>query len=210
MRTRGSRNENKTTLTEEEIQTVKTMWAGLLENSADSGLFIFQNFFELYPEQVHRFSFIRDSQGNPIPNYMKSQAMLQHSAMVMDALDGVITGVFEHDPLLGQMMYNAGYSHHSKNIAKDDIEKLSNSILEVIKLVASCEGSGKAKKVEAWRKLLNIVNERFEQGFGQAENDFAHPETALANQIDRSIDVSIGPESQETSKSETRKMVENW
>jgi len=185
--------EMKKPLEEHEIQIIEKMWAELRENAADSGLFIFQYFFDLYPEETQRFFFITDHKGNVMPNYLKSQRMREHAIKVMNGMDSVMCGVFENNPQLGQMLFDLGYGHYSKNIAKDDIIKLSNSILEVIKWLVSQDGSGKGKKVDAWRKLLHIVNEKFKEGFGQAETDFARQQTTS----------SIGPRNQKIEESET-------
>ena len=62
-------------------------WTNLRESNADSGLFIFEHFFTLYPEEMERFDELKDMYGNIQPNYMKEEFIHHHGIKVMDAID---------------------------------------------------------------------------------------------------------------------------
>ena len=85
----------KLVLTDDELLLVKNLWTKLQENSADSGLFIFQHFFDMFPEVVEKFSFAKDDYGN-IPDLMQTKKMCNHALGVMNKLDAG-EGIVEYE-----------------------------------------------------------------------------------------------------------------
>ena len=74
-------------LTDEELLILANVWESLRQDSAKSGLFIFEKFFAEYPDEAARFEFAKDRYGNIDPRLMQSPKMRDHSLKFMDALD---------------------------------------------------------------------------------------------------------------------------
>ena len=70
------------------------MWENLRESTEDSGLYVMQHFFYLYPEEVQKFAFNMDSWGNVRSDYLTSRALRDHSIKVMNALDSGVKKIF--------------------------------------------------------------------------------------------------------------------
>ena len=71
----------------EETEILGSVWGNLRESTADSGLYILQHFFTLYPGQVEKFEFNLDEYGNVRPNFLISKAIKDHSLVIMNGLD---------------------------------------------------------------------------------------------------------------------------
>ena len=65
-------NGEKEFLSDDELSN---LWSKLRESSADSGLYIFQHFFDRHPKEAERFGFTYDQYGNVSPNFIKSEGM---------------------------------------------------------------------------------------------------------------------------------------
>ena len=71
----------------EELECIRTIWENLRVNTADTGLFIFTQFFSLYPEEIQKYDFNKDEEGNIRPDYLTSKALRKHSVKIIEALD---------------------------------------------------------------------------------------------------------------------------
>ena len=86
----------KLLLTDDELFLVGNLWTNLQESSADSGLYIFQRFFDMFPEVVEKFSFAKDKYGNIDPDLMQTKKMRNHAIGVMNKLDAS-EGIVEYE-----------------------------------------------------------------------------------------------------------------
>jgi len=150
----------KLVLTDDELLLVKNLWTKLQENSADSGLFIFQHFFDMFPEVVEKFSFAKDEYGN-IPDLMQTKKMRNHALGVMNKLDAVMTRLFKRDPEVAKLIYDVGVRHQTRNITGDHMTMLSKSIHSAVRDVV---GPHSDKDLAAWQNLLDVVSYHFKQG----------------------------------------------
>ena len=69
------------------MEILGSVWGNLRENSVDTGLYILQHFFTVFPEEVVKFQFNMDDHGNIRPNFLTSKSVREHSMKIMNALD---------------------------------------------------------------------------------------------------------------------------
>jgi len=151
----------KLVLTDDELLLVKNLWTKLQENSADSGLFIFQHFFDMFPEVVEKFSFAKDEYGNIEPNLMQTKKMRNHAIGVMNNLDAVMTRLFKRDPEVAKLIYDVGVRHQTRNITEDEMTMLGKSIYSAVQDII---GPNSDKDLAAWQNLLDVVSYHFKRG----------------------------------------------
>jgi len=153
--------------TEDEIAILSHFWTNLRESNADSGLFIFEHFFTLYPEEMERFDELKDMYGNIQPNYMKEEFIHHHGIKVMDAIDLVMQGVFKRKPDAFKPVVEVGYDHLDRKIPKESVEKMTIAMLEAIKDLVG-NANDRDEEIAAWSKLLNKLYFAFAEGLDKA------------------------------------------
>jgi len=152
----------------EEKECIANVWENLRESSADSGLYLLQHFFFLYPEEINKFPFTKDRFGNRNPNYLTGEALRQHSIKVMDALDSVIVDMLQGKDVHKQLV-DVGYQHLRMGIEPGEINKLMTAIYDGLKEKEKKKDTDRV--MLAWKKLLDVLAEGFEEGLKAARDE---------------------------------------
>jgi len=161
----GSKKEN-VKFTAEELEAVKKVWDSLLQNGQNSGLFFFEHFFKIYPDQRAKFSFIHDQYGHIEPEYMETIAMRNHTMKFMNILGDLLNQVLSRDKRVKQDLFNLGYTHHERGLKEDDVLQLEYAVIDGIHdhLVTDVHE-------RAWRKVFQLIRIHFNDGLRKAAKD---------------------------------------
>jgi len=152
----------KLLLTDDELFSVGNLWTNLRESSADSGLYIFQHWFDMFPEVVERFAFAKDQYGNILLDLMQTKNMRNHAIGVMNKLDAMMMRLFKRDPEVAKLIYDVGVHHQTRNINEDEMTKMSKSIYSAVRDINV--GPHSDKELAALHNLLEVVSYHFKRG----------------------------------------------
>lgn len=153
----------------EQMECIGSVWKNLRQRSVDNGLYLFQNFLTLYPEEKEKFAFNFDSMGNVLPNFHASHAQKIHSMKIMDAIDAVISEILRDHPIKQRLM-DVGYAHYELHATSKDIRKLTTAFYKGVKDLIGIDDDNDRHLV-AWKDFLNKIEEGFKEGLLTAERE---------------------------------------
>merc|ERR1712168_689816 len=175
---KSSESNHRHHFVNEEKECISAVWDNLRMSSADSGLYLHQHIFYLYPELIEKFEFSKDKFGNQTSEFLTGKALREHSIRVMDALDSVIVDMLKGKDIHKQMV-DIGYSHLKMGVEPRQIEKFLMGVYIGIKEKQQKKDSDQV--MLAWKKFFDVLAEGFEDGLKAARDEAGKQLVACLN-----------------------------
>lgn len=143
-----------TGLTSREKFLVKSTWAKVMKDPAESGTVVLTMLFERHPEYVQLFPF----KDVPPTEFKTNTRFRAHANSVMYALSSIVDALNDND-LLVQILLKTGSSHIPRKVTKDGFNHLKEVILDVFSTFSK-------EEVAAWKKTLDVAFSVIYKGLG--------------------------------------------
>ncbi|ENN77703.1 cytoglobin-1 [Dendroctonus ponderosae] len=135
-----------TGLTSKEKYLVRTSWAKIMKNPADSGVALLCLLFERHPEYVQLFPF-----SDVPPSEFKTNVRFRaHANSVVYALSSIVDALNDNN-LLVQILTKTGSSHVPRHVTADAFIHLKEVTIELFSTIF------KADEVAAWKKTFEVA-----------------------------------------------------